>query len=170
MKSQNEDIVGYVIETFFLQSCMQDIAESVKITVRVMSNKISQLWMNSSQHLGRFLESNSKWLEEKVNFPHKGYQAMPSSSQRVIARVGHPTKPFMESSSKRKMRKIILSLHAPNVKELRYAAQIVLRATGKRNLANIVNVVTEGIICKYIDHCNKKFKPIMHYHSLINFV
>jgi hypothetical protein len=46
-KSQNEDVVGYAIEALHLQSCMQDVAECVKRTARVLSNKISELWKNS---------------------------------------------------------------------------------------------------------------------------
>jgi hypothetical protein len=53
-KSQNEDVVGYAIEALHLESCMQDVAECVKRTIRVMSTKISQLWKNSSRHLDRF--------------------------------------------------------------------------------------------------------------------
>jgi hypothetical protein len=85
--------------------------------------------MNSFRHLGRFLESNPKWLEEKVTYPHIVYQATPSSSQRVIASMGRSTKPFVESSSKSERRKIKLSLHALCTEDLRYAAQIILRAT-----------------------------------------
>jgi hypothetical protein len=92
--------------------------------------------------LDRFLESNSKWLEGKVNFPHRAYQATPSSFQRVSASVGCPTKPFVESSSRSKKHKTKPLLYARSAEELTYAAQMVLRFTGKRGSANIIKELT----------------------------
>lgn len=129
-------MVGYVTEALHLQNCMQDFAERVKRTVRLTSIKMSQRLINSYRHLGRFFENKWKWLKEKVNFPYKVYQAMPSSSQRVSASIGRPTKPFVETSSKSKTRKIKSLLHSRSVEEVTSAAQMDLTATGKRDSAN----------------------------------
>jgi soluble cytochrome b562 len=76
-------------------------AEHVRGTLRLTSKYHSFGWMVLD-----IWTDFRKSLKENVNFPYKVYQATPSSSQRVSASDGRPTKPFTEGSSTSKTPKV----------------------------------------------------------------
>lgn len=93
----------------------------------------------------RFLNSNESWINaEDIEFSIRTIQPRPSTSFQDVSPAGRPRKDFEDSSFKTKKRRVEDLVHSRSVGELVTAAEVAVRSTGQRNVANVIRDIGES--------------------------
>lgn len=110
-----------------LTSCPDSKKSELQLAMRNFKKSFKLKWDKCGKHKNRFFVSEKTWLENVTQF--KFYQKSAG---------GRPIKPFDDCSDQSKRRKTAELRHNHSTEELTYAAQMSLRASGKRNEAKKV--------------------------------
>lgn len=142
--TRNTDIYNFLIKKFSLVNVSETQKKQIQNKIKLMSCKLSERWTASSSRIDRFLTLNGKWLQEgqlclSVIEPKIQISSNPSTSSR-----GRPIKGFDQCSVKTKRRKVQDLLNTRSTSEIAYAAEVAVRATGKKDAASIIKELSSA--------------------------
>lgn len=127
-------VLSYVKIKIDKENLSPDADQEIFSHLKQFSCNLLTRWKKCHQNYNQFLKKYSHWLEKdlissETNLNHK-------------RSVGRPTKSFMDSGIRTKKNKVasLVQLYTPE--ELALAAEISYRATGKRNVAKLINEAT----------------------------
>ena len=161
---RNDEIFKYIIEQFGLQNCPDDISKSIKNSVCILCAKIRSRWTKYGRNRTKFLKYNALWLDQDVNFEERIYKALSTTIPQFQDEVattssrGRPRKLFGESSQRSKRRKSKSLLEEISQEQIVSATQMSLRASGKKDAANIVGELS--FVSSTCDKTKKSAKTI----------
>lgn len=129
-KHKDKDVIRYIHEKF---SDRQVNEKELRKKVGLFSTKFSSLWVRSNRPTNRFMKNNAVWL--------RGSMVVSCVLVENI-RKGRPTKPFVESCRKTKMRKIHAITEAVPKEELLYAAAATTISSGHRAAGQMIALIS----------------------------
>lgn len=134
-KGRLNEVITFVKMHFGDLALNEEQNEQLKVFLKQECEKIRVKWIRKQRRLDLFLKDYKQWLDEYLTFdmlaPAENY-SKPSTSG------GRPQKSFMYSSEKTKKRKVQHLVEDYSVEELGFAAQLSIRASGKRDAATLI--------------------------------
>lgn len=141
-------VFNYISDKINLNNYDEVEITSIRKTLKSFCGQLALKWKKCNRTLKTFLNVHKSWLEGKVIFEglsiEPALRSIADSATENIATssVGRPRKSFTECTQSSKRRKI-KNLLNESQDELSLAMQMKLRAEGKRDAANIVEIVSD---------------------------
>ena len=145
-KNNTKSLHDYVLEKLSLKDCSDDVTECINTTLKIFKTNFYQRWKQCNRIKERFLSKHSDWIDKDLKFPEKVYLSMKTHSidqNPSTSDFGRPKKIFSESGERTKRRIVKPLIEEHPVDELAFATQFSLRASGKRDAAEIMKEVTQ---------------------------
>lgn len=134
-KGRLNKVIDFVKVSFGNLVVTEHQDEQLKAFLKKECEKIRVKWDRKQRRLDLFLKDYEQWLSEDLTFAMLVVSenvSIPSTSG------GRPQKSFVESSKKTKKRKVQHLLNDYSKDELIFAAQLSVRASGKRDAATLI--------------------------------
>ncbi|XP_072375997.1 uncharacterized protein [Diabrotica undecimpunctata] len=134
-------VINFVKMSFDDLDIDQEQEKQLKVFLKNECEKIRVKWVQKQRRLDLFLSEYEQWLNNDLTFD---MLILANQSPKPSTSGGRPQKTFMDSSKKTKKRKIQHLLSDYSKDQLSFAAQLSVRASGKRNAAMLMEEVSSA--------------------------
>lgn len=143
---QVETITTYILDLFGVIDCDKKYLRTLQRYISGICSKLKQKWQKNGRNCAKFLANCKQWLSCKFTLPQEFLDCIPSSSSKSTTATsfgpGRPAKQFSECSLSVKKRKMKKLLKLKTQSEIALAAEMSLRASGKRDAAVLIKEIT----------------------------
>lgn len=134
-KGRINRVINFVKTSFGDLSVTEEQDTQLKVFLKKECEKIRVKWDRKQRRLDLFLKDYEQWLNEDLTFT---MLVSAENASKPSTSSGRPQKTFVESSKKSKKRKVQHLLKDYSKDQLTFAAQLSVRASGKRDAATLI--------------------------------
>lgn len=142
-EDRNHQLFLHISSKCNIEGLVDSSKREMQQNISAFSSKIAAKWYSSGSSKERFLRTNESWLNGNFNFRLVAVEPQPQPCCSSTP-AGRPQKKFEDSSFRTKKRRVEDLVRSRTIDELCTAAEVAVRSSGQRNVANTIKDARES--------------------------